>query len=401
MQETQEKQARGRTPTWFIGTVPLLLLAALVWVFLTYGPLGVFQAAFPPVEELSIQRIVLPEPGVIRLEIINGGPDPVTVAQVLVDEAYWVHTIEPARTIPRLGRATITIPYSWVEGDTHEIILITNTGVTFTGEIAVATVSPRPNALYLRTFTLLGIYVGVIPVSIGLLWFPFLRRIERRWLNFFLALTVGLLLFLGVDAVAEALELAAEQVPGPFRGVLLIFIGGLGTFLALDAFVRWTTSGARDKSRARLVLAYLIALGIGLHNLGEGLAIGAAYAVGEIALGGFLVLGFMIHNTTEGLAIVAPIAKDRPVRLLGHLAAMGALAGGPTIVGTWIGGFSYSPIWATFFLALGAGAIFQVVYEIGKLMRQQSDDTASRLLNVAGLMAGLVIMYVTGLLVTA
>ncbi len=401
MQETQEKQARGRTPTWLIGTVPLLLLAALVWVFLTYGPLGVFQAAFPPVEELSIQRIVLPEPGVIRLEIINGGPDPVTVAQVLVDEAYWVHTIEPARTIPRLGRATITIPYSWVEGDTHEIILITETGVTFTGEIAVATVSPRPNALYLRTFTLLGIYVGVIPVSIGLLWFPFLRRIDRRWLNFFLALTVGLLLFLGVDAVAEALELAAEQVPGPFRGVLLIFIGGLGTFLALDAFVRWTTSGARDKSRARLVLAYLIALGIGLHNLGEGLAIGAAYAVGEIALGGFLVLGFMIHNTTEGLAIVAPIAKDRPVRLLGHLAAMGALAGGPTIVGTWIGGFSYSPIWATFFLALGAGAIFQVVYEIGKLMRQQSDDRASRLLNVAGLMAGLVIMYVTGLLVTA
>ncbi|MCH8342258.1 MAG: metal transporter, partial [Chloroflexi bacterium] len=159
MQETQEKQARGRTPTWVIGTVPLLLLGALVWVFLTYGPLGVFQAAFPPVEELSIQRIVLPEPGVIQLEIINGGPDPVTVAQVLVDEAYWVHTIEPARTIPRLGRATITLPYSWVEGDTHEIMLITETGVTFTAEIAVATESPKPNALYLRTFTLLGIYV--------------------------------------------------------------------------------------------------------------------------------------------------------------------------------------------------------------------------------------------------
>lgn len=401
MQETQEKQARGRTPTWVIGTVPLLLLGALVWVFLTYGPLGVFQAAFPPVEELSIQRIVLPEPGVIQLEIINGGPDPVTVAQVLVDEAYWVHTIEPARTIPRLGRATITIPYSWVEGDTHEIMLITETGVTFTGEIAVATVSPKPNALYLRTFTLLGVYVGVIPVAIGLLWYPFLRRIKRRWMDFFLALTVGLLLFLGVDAVAEALELAAEQVPGAFQGVVLILIGGLGTFLALDAFVRWTKSGVRDETRARLVLAYLIALGIGLHNLGEGLAIGAAYAVGEIALGGFLVLGFMIHNTTEGLAIVAPIAKDRPARLLGHLAAMGALAGGPTIVGTWIGGFTYSPIWAVFFLSVGAGAIFQVVYEIGKLMRQQSDDRSRRLLNAAGLMAGLAIMYVTGLLVAA
>ena len=405
MQETQKREARsdllGRTPTWVSGIAPLLLLAALVWVFLIYGPLGVFQAAFPPVEELSIQRIVLPEPEVIQVEIVNGGPDPVTIAQVLVDEAYWVHTIEPARTIPRLGRATITIPYSWVEGDTHEIMLITETGVTFTGEIAVATVSPKPNALYLGTFTLLGIYVGVIPVSIGLLWYPFLRRIKRRWMNFFLALTVGLLLFLGVDAVAEALELAAEQVPGPFQGVALILIGGLGTFLALDAFVRWTTSGARDETRARLVLAYLIALGIGLHNLGEGLAIGAAYAVGEIALGGFLVLGFMLHNTTEGLAIVAPIAKDRLGRLLGHLAAMGALAGAPTIVGAWIGGFTYSPIGATFFLAVGAGAIFQVVYEVGKLMRQQREDRASRLFNAAGLMAGLVIMYVTGLLVAA
>ncbi|MFQ5946090.1 MAG: ZIP family metal transporter [Anaerolineae bacterium] len=403
MQETQEREAPiallSRTPTWLSGIAPLILLGALVWVFVAYGPLGVFQAAFPPVEELSIQRIVLPEPGLIEVEVVNGGPDPVTVAQVLVDEAYWVHTIEPARTISRLGRATITIPYSWVEGDTHEIVLITETGVTFTGEIAVATESPKPNALYLGTFTLLGIYVGVIPVSIGLLWYPFLRRIKRRWLNFFLALTVGLLLFLGVDAVAEALELSAERVPGPFQGVALILIGGLGAFLALDTFVRWTTSGVRDESHARLVLAYLIALGIGLHNLGEGLAIGAAYAVGEIALGAFLVLGFMLHNTTEGLAIVAPIAKDRPV--LGHLAAMGALAGGPTIAGAWIGGFTYSPIWSTFFLALGAGAIFQVVYEIGKLMRQQSDDRASRLFNAAGLMAGLVIMYVTGLLVAA
>lgn len=384
---------------WVSGIVPLLLLAALVWIFLTYGPLGVFQAAFPPVEELSIQRIGLPEPGVIQVEVVNGGPDSVTVAQVLVDEAYWAHTIEPSRTIPRLGRATISLPYPWVEGDTHEIMLITETGATFTGEIAVATESPKPNALYLGTFTLLGIYVGVIPVGLGLLWYPFLRRIKRRWMNFFLALTVGLLLFLGVDAVAEALELAAEQVPGVFQGVALILIGGLGTFLALDAFVRWTSSSARAETRARLVLAYLIALSIGLHNLGEGLAIGAAYAVGEIALGAFLVLGFMLHNTTEGLAIIAPISKDRPA--LGHLAAMGALAGGPTIAGAWIGGFTYSPIWSAFFLAVGAGAIFQVIYEVGKLIQRQSDEGLSSLFNAVGLMAGLVIMYVTGLLVAA
>ena len=387
-----------RLTLWVTGLLPLILLALLVWLFLTIGPLGVFQAAFPPIEELSVQRVVLPEPGLIEIEVVNGGADPVTIAQVIVDEAYWNHTIEPGRTVPRLGTATISVHYPWVEGDTHEIVLLTNSGVTFDVEIAVATESPKVNGLFLRTFALLGVYVGVIPVAIGLLWFPFLRGISQRWLNFFLAFTLGLLLFLGVDAVAEALELAAEQLAGAFQGVSLILLGGLGTFLILEGFVQWSQQRSDDESSAHLTLAYLIALGIGLHNLGEGLAIGAAYAVGEIALGSFLVLGFMIHNTTEGLAIVAPISKDRPV--LGHLVAMGLLAGAPTIAGTWIGGFTYSPLFATIFLAIGAGAIFQVVYAIGKMMVPSTDGEPLSLLNATGLIVGLLVMYVTGLLVT-
>lgn len=399
MSEQIDKRTGFQLPTWASGILPLILLAVLVWFFLSFGPLGVFQAAFPPVEELHIQRITLPQPGMIEVEVINGGPDPVTVAQVLVDEAYWAHTIAPGRTIPRLGTATITIPYPWVEGEFHEVVLITETGVTFAGEIPVATESPAPNALFLRTFALLGVYVGVIPVLLGLLWFPFLRRLERRWVNFFLAFTMGLLLFLGVDAVDEALELADEQVAGVFQGVSLILLGGLGTFLLLDAVTRWSRRGERDAADSRLVLAYLIALGIGLHNLGEGLAIGAAYAVGEIALGAFLVLGFMLHNTTEGLAIVAPISKDRA--RLGQLGAMGAIAGVPTIIGAWVGGFTYSPFWSTLFLAVGAGAIFQVVFEISKMMTRESESGGTNVLNALGLIVGLLVMYVTGLLVAA
>jgi zinc transporter ZupT len=260
----------------------------------------------------------------------------------------------------------------------------------------VAVASPAPDARFLATFTLLGVYVGVVPVFVGLLWFPFLRRLGRRWTNFFLSLTGGLLVFLGVDALEEALKLRTG-VPDALQGTALVAMGVLGTLLGLTVLVRRTTRASGDDAAGRLVLAYLIALGIGLHNLGEGLAIGAAYAVGELALGTFLVLGFMVHNTTEGLGIVAPIARDRPV--VAQLARLGLLAGLPTILGAWLGGFAYSPVAATVFLAIGAGAIFQVVYELGRLMVRQAGDELMTATNVAGFAAGLAVMYVTGLFV--
>ncbi|MDR7523220.1 MAG: metal transporter [Armatimonadota bacterium] len=377
------------------GLGPLVLLAVFVVLFLAYGPLGVFEAAFPPVEKLTIERVTL-RPGEMVVAVTNGGPQPVTVAQVLVDDAYWRHTIVPDRTIPRLGRATITIPYPWVEGEAHAIKLLTSTGLTIEHEVPVAVESPRPDARYLLTFTMLGVYVGVIPVFVGLLWFPFLRQIGRRWLNFFLSLTGGLLVFLGVDTLAEALD-ARTGVPGAFQGTGLVTLGVVGTILALTLLVRRTTARAADGPQARFVLAFLIALGIGLHNLGEGLAIGAAYSLGEVALGTFLVLGFLLHNTTEGLGIASPLARDRPP--VSRFVLLGAVAGVPTILGAWLGGFVYSPVFATLFLAIGAGAIFQVVYELVGMMVRQAGDELMTAVNFAGFAAGLLIMYLTGLFV--
>ncbi|MDR7484662.1 MAG: metal transporter [Armatimonadota bacterium] len=377
------------------GLGPLALLAVFVVLFLAYGPLGVFEAAFPPVEKLTIERVTL-RPGEMVVAVTNGGPQPVTVAQVLVDDAYWRHTIVPDRTVPRLGRATITIPYPWVEGEAHAITLLTSTGLTIEHEVPVAVESPRPDARYLLTFTMLGVYVGVIPVFVGLLWFPFLRQIGRRWLNFFLSLTGGLLVFLGVDTLAEALDVRTG-VPGAFQGTGLVTMGVVGTILALTVLVRRTTARAADGPQARFVLAFLIALGIGLHNLGEGLAIGAAYSLGEVALGTFLVLGFLLHNTTEGLGIAAPLARDRPP--VSRFVLLGAVAGVPTILGAWLGGFVYSPVFATLFLAIGAGAIFQVVYELVRMMVRQAGDDLMTTVNFAGFAAGLLIMYLTGLFV--
>lgn len=385
--------------TWMWFLLPLALLALLSLVVVKGGTLSRLARGLPPIEELTVDRTRL-TPDHIVLDVVNGGPDPVTVVQVMVDDAFWTHTMTPDRTVGRLGRARIEIPYPWVAGEPHHIKLVTATGITFDHEIAVAAETPKADAGYFLTFTLIGLYVGVLPVIIGLLWLPFLKRLDRRWVHFALALTAGLLIFLAAEALHEALE-TASRVAGAFQGTGLVAIGVLVTWLVLQAFggAGRREQGADNPAAQRLRLAFLIALGIGLHNLGEGLAIGAAYAQGAVTLGAFLVVGFMIHNTTEGLGIVAPIAQDNPP--VKTLALAGLLAGGPTIIGAWLGGLAYSPLLATLFLAIGAGAILQVLGVLYRVIARETGPTVWTPLNAMGVAAGLVLMYATGLLVAA
>lgn len=392
--ERNRRPAR-RIPTWVKGIAPLAIVVVLVFAFLRVGPAGVFRGAFPPVEELSIQRITLPSPGEMRVHLVNGGPEPVTVAQVLVDDAAWVHVLEGDRTVGRLESRVITIPYPWVAGEPHVVKLVSSTGLTFEREIAVATQTPSIDGRYVATFAMLGLYAGVIPVFIGLLWFPFMRSVRRELLGFVLSLTIGLLVFLGVDALLEAFENAAD-VPRAFQGPGIVLLGALGTPLLLTAFGEWRTRAGH--ANTPMYIAALIALAIGLHNLGEGLAIGASYATGEIALGTFLVVGFLLHNTTEGLGILAPLARARP--RISQLIMLGALAGVPTIIGAWVGGFTHSPALTTLFFAIGAGAIAQVVVELWRLFaKNYGPRWIAAPANVLGLMTGLLIMYTTGLLI--
>lgn len=379
---------------WLWFAFPLVLLAGLSIAVLV-GGLPRLARGFPPVEELTVERVRL-SPGRIVMDVVNGGPDPVTIAQVMVDDAFWAHTVTPGRLVPRLGRATIDISYHWVEGEPHQLRLVSSSGITFDHEIPVATETPAADAAYFLRFALVGVYVGLLPVAIGLCWLPFLRRLERRWIHFALALTAGLLVFLAVETLHEALE-TAERVAGALQGTGLALLATLGAWLLLQAVGNVGRSGEAEPGAMRLRLAYLIAIGIGLHNLGEGLAIGAAYAQGAVTLGAFLIVGFMIHNTTEGLGIVAPIAQDRPS--LGTLALAGLIAGGPTIVGAWLGGLAYSPLLGTIALGVGAGAILQVV---GVLYRVVARETEGRLwtpLTASGVAAGMLVMYATGLLV--
>jgi zinc transporter ZupT len=392
--------ARGAHPAVRLGLalLPLALLAAVL-VLIVATDAGLRDRTAPPIETLTVQRITLPEPGQIELSIINGGPDPITIAQVLVDEAYWQFTIDPEQTLDRMESATIDIPYPWVEGEAHAITLLSATGVAFEAEIPVAIESPEADRESVLQFALVGLYVGIVPVSLGLLWYPTLRRLGRGGMNFVLALTVGLLVFLVIDMWEEAQEIALG-VAGVFDAAVLIPILAITT-AALLAVVGESLR-RRGTRTDQLPLAYQIATGIGLHNLGEGLAIGAAFALGESALGVFLIVGFTLHNVTEGVGIAAPLVRNRPA--LWHFASLAAVAGLPAIAGTWIGAFVNAPLWTTVFLAIGIGAILQVVVEVGRMVwrdQARAGEPGLTWTILGGFAAGLAIMYATALLVVA
>jgi zinc transporter, ZIP family len=393
-----EAERKGRGPGWvLLGLLPLLGLGVLLALIVLSGA-GIKREDVPPVENLTVQRVALPTEYEFVVHVRNGGPDPVTIAQVSVNEALWDFDVEPDATIPSLGSAKITIPYSWVEGEAYGIGIITNTGVTFDAEVPLAVLTPGFSADTFFRYALIGFYVGVVPVSLGLLWYPFLRRLGTAGMNFVLALTVGLLIFLVLDTLLEALEVAG-QLPSVFSGIPMVLLVVLLTLLALLASERLFRRGREEASR--LGTSYRIALGIGLHNLGEGLAIGAAFALGEVALGAFLVIGFTLHNITEGVGIAAPILRERP--RFAHFVWLALLGGGPAILGTWIAGFAYSPLLSAIFLAVGAGAILQVIYEVTRLLLKDSERSKTPVLsgsNLGGLTTGIVVMYVTALLVS-
>jgi zinc transporter, ZIP family len=400
-----------RRPAWLTGLIPVVVLAAAIGLFVALDAPGLDRIGVPE-EELTVERAVL-HPGEFELHVRNDGADPVEVRQVIVNDGYVSFTQSEER-IGRLGGAEIDVEYPWIEGQAYEIALLTATGATIDHAIDAAVETPDADLGFYGLMALIGLYVGVIPVAIGMLWLPWVRGVDARWMRFLLAFTVGLLAFLGIDALLEGTELAGSG-PESLGGAALVWLGAVGAYLALSAVDGWLSGrrerlerGALDRDGGRTGMspvaglgyraAFLVALGIGLHNLGEGLAIGSAYAIGSLALGAALVVGFALHNTTEGLAIVAPVAREGSASVR-RLALLGLLAGAPAVLGAWIGASAFNPSLAALMFGIGAGAIAQVIVQIAPAVK----DEAGRLLHplaAGGLLAGLVVMYATGLLVS-
>ncbi|WP_171050146.1 ZIP family metal transporter [Nocardia cyriacigeorgica] len=397
MTEQTRPQSNSRLAQWLSWAGVLLLIAVVLGALALFGSRALPDRTGPPVEQIAVEQTVL-EPGEIALTVRNTGPDPVTIAQVFVNDVF-VDVRGGEAPIDRLRSATLVLNYPWVEGQPYKVSMLTSTGLVIEHDIEAAVATPRPDARFFGLMALLGTYVGVIPVLLGMLFLPLVRRVGAGMLRVLLAVTVGLLAFLAIDGGLEGFELAGRS-GGAFGGKELVVFGAVAAYLVLTAVDRYLRSrrSQTDAGGSGVRLAVMVAGGIGLHNLGEGLAIGSAYAVGELALGAFLVIGFALHNTTEGIAIVASLVRSRP--RLSTLVLLGLLAGAPAILGAIIGAGVNNTELSALLLGVGVGAIVQVIVQILPSLRAENSRRVEPI-TVLAVIAGIAVMYLTGLLVTA
>ena len=374
--------------------VPLVLLALAVSLVVSQGDrvAELVGGSPPPADEFDVRRVEL-RPGEIRVQVRNPQRDDLTIALVTVDDAIVPFTLDGPATLGRLRSSTIVVPYEWVEGEPLAIGVTSSTGIQTTHEVAAAVETPVASARGVLGYGAIGLLVGVVPVALGLLWLPSLRRAGPHWLAAFMVLTAGLLTFLGVEALSEALELQAA-VPAALGGTGLVLLGLAASALGMT-FLSTRLSRGRVGTTG-LALALLVAIGIGVHNLGEGLAIGTSFATGELQLGAFLVVGFMVHNVTEGLGIAAPASRAHVT--VWQLAGLALIAGAPAIAGTWIGGYASNDVLSPLFFAIAAGAALQVVVEVGRYVARTAPGGLRSGWAMGGFLAGIAAMWATGLL---
>ena len=384
-----------------LALVPIVLLVAIAGLFVSSGGsiTGLVGDNPPAADAFDVRRVEF-APGEVRIHVRNPQAEDLTIAAVTLDDAIYPFTVDGPMTLGRLRSATIRVPFNWVEDDPYAVGVTSSTGIETPFAVAAAVPTRAASGASVGGYALIGFLVGIVPVALGMLWLPSLRRADPRWLAAFMALTGGLLTFLAIDALSEALQLQGA-LPGALGGPGLVLMGVAVSYLGLtwvaQRLARRGPVAESGAPLAGLALATMVAIGIGVHNLGEGLAIGSSFALGELALGTFLIVGFMVHNVTEGLGIVAPVAEGQRTGVV-RLGALALIAGAPAILGAWIGGFLTNEILAVVFFSLAVGAALQVVVEVGRYLARRAPGGLGSGAVVGGFLAGVAIMYATGLL---
>ncbi|MGI9112985.1 MAG: ZIP family metal transporter [Gaiellaceae bacterium] len=389
---------RGELSWRLWALLPIVLLALAVGAFVTAGSslVDLIGKNPPQADAFDVRRVEF-EPGEIRVRVTNPQTDDLTIASVTVDDAIVPFEVDGPATLGRLRSSTIVIPFTWVEDDPIAVGVTSSTGIETVEEIPAAVETPGLTGSSVLGYAIIGFLVGVLPVGLGLLWLPSLRRARQEWLTAFMALTAGLLSFLGVEALFEAFALQAA-VPGAFGGPGLVLLGVALSYLTMTFLSSRFSASGRGGVVGGAALALLVAIGIGVHNLGEGLAIGTSFAFGQLTLGSFLIVGFMVHNITEGLGIAAPAADEGTTLSWRRLALLTLIAGAPAILGAWIGGFVANDVLAVLFFGAAAGAAFEVVVEVGRYVLRRDPAGIRSGWAIGGFLAGIAIMYATGLI---
>ena len=265
------------------------------------------------------------------------------------------------------------------------------------------------NLLILGAIAGFTIYIG-LPIAR-------MKNISGKVKGMLNSAAAGILLFLLIDIMSNAFEVISGKFidlssgKGTFQSALIfllilvagIALGLLGLVWFEERYIRRQIQGKNYSpnelsERKSKRIATMIAIGIGLHNFSEGLAIGQSYAGGLISLALLLVIGFGLHNATEGFGISAPLSGFRPSWKF--LALMGLIGGGPTFIGSIIGGFWVSQKISIFFLALAAGAIIYVIKELlyhGRIQGEGMNVMTSLILGFfIGFGADLIIKFASG-----
>jgi zinc transporter, ZIP family len=231
------------------------------------------------------------------------------------------------------------------------------------------------HALSFWTTVLLGAIAG-FTIFFGL---PIARaqRLSHQTVAVLNALAIGILLYLVVEIAQNAIAPIAQGIvawhtagaPFPATLVVVFILGLLAGLVGLGSAATHFSKTAAQHAHNPIVLAAVIAIGIGAHNFGEGLAIGASAAAGATAIAVSLIVGFALHNSTEGFGIAAPLV-GRVVPSWGQIFLAGLIAGGPTFIGTIVGYQFYSPTLSVLFLAVAVGALIFVIGELWTVLRR-------------------------------
>lgn len=343
-----------------LGILSLGLLAGVSYFFWNNNGLEMVLPAGAAPEAIHFEATNL-QPGQFMFTLRNSTPKAITITTANINESILPFVIKPDKTIPPLGKATLYITYPWVQGEAYNIDITTSDSSTFHTIVDSASATPPLTTPFMLNLTLIGLIIGLIPMFIGMTWFPVITRAGAGLYLFLMALAVGLLVYLGIAVANQALE-NTQGIGGAFQGIELLVVGSAVTFALLHALGH-LGGGARKEEKAHaLQQAWMVTTRISLQNLAEGLAVGAIFSFGVTGLGFLLIVGLIFQNLVEGLRLIASMEKEE--RSLLRLFVMGLMAGIPAILGIWIGGATDSQLFQIFLFSIGAGAVFESVYSL-------------------------------------